>query len=177
MSRVTGDNLDSALRSAWPGVRAYVASLLIGRRDEVDDVMQETALFVWTNREKLGEVENFTGWLFRIAYFKTRSRLRDLSRDRHTMFSEQLLEKLAEEAELQFSDIDESRLLTLAGCIEKAPPDDRAILVWRYVDNRPLTELADRLGRTSASLHQRISRLRKTLRQCMDKNMTPSSTR
>ena len=175
MNRVTPDTLDTALRTVWPGLRAYVTSLLLGRRDEVDDVMQEAALFIWNNREKLAEVENFNAWAFRIAYFKAQAKRRDLARDRHTMFSEQLFEKLAEEAELRFGEDSEKRLSTLADCVAKAPADDRSLLIWRYVDNRPLTELATKLGKSSDSVHQRICRRRKALRACMDKSITPAA--
>ena len=170
MSRVTADNLDEALRTVWPGLKAYVVSLLGAHREHVDDVLQEAALFIWNNREKLAEVENFNGWAFRIAYFKAQSKRRDLARDRHTAFSEALFEKLAEEAEERFGTHAQERLNALGECVKKLPGDERALLVWRYVDNRPLTELAHTLGRSADSLHQRVSRLRRALRACMDKN-------
>lgn len=168
MSCVSGDNLDEALRSVWPGLRAYVLSLLAGRREQVDDVLQETALFIWNNREKLAEIRSFNAWAFRIAYFKAQARRRDLARDRSTVFSEELFEKLAEEAETRFSRGD--RLAALGECVKKMPDDARALLVWRYVDNRPLTELARNMGRSADSIHQRICRLRRALRACMEKS-------
>lgn len=176
MARVTPDNLDEALRAVWPGLRAYVLSLLAGRRDQVDDVLQEAALFIWNNREKLAEIENFNAWAFRIAYFKAQSKRRDLARDRHTVFSEELFEQLAEAGESRFGDASERRLKTLAECVQKASADDRALLVWRYVENRALTELAALTGRSADSVHQRVCRLRKSLRLCMDKHAEPGAS-
>lgn len=174
MTGTSADTLDEALRAVWPGLKAYVVSLLGGRREHADDVLQETALFIWNNREKIAGMENFEGWAFRIAYFKAQSKRRDLARDRHTVFSEALFEKLAEEAETTFRADAESRLNALGACVGKVSADDRSILVWCYVENRSLTELARRLGRSADAVHQKISRIRRALRVCLEKRLAGS---
>ncbi len=145
--------------------------------NRADDVLQETALFIWNNREKLAEVDDFRPWAFRIAYFKAQSKRRDLSRDRHTVFSEAIFERLAAEAEASFSGDNESLLNALGECVRVVSDDDRALLVWRYSDNKSLVDLARLLGRSADSLHQKISRLRRGLRACMEKRLAADTAR
>jgi hypothetical protein len=50
---VTEAMLDEALRAVWPGLRAYGGSMLGPQRHLIDDILQETALFVSEKRAEL----------------------------------------------------------------------------------------------------------------------------
>jgi DNA-directed RNA polymerase specialized sigma24 family protein len=95
---VTEATLDEALRSVWPGLRAYVVSMLGPQRHLIDDILQETALFVWEKRAELPEVKNFDAWVFRAAYFKTLCARRELARGKEAMISDELFERIAHAA-------------------------------------------------------------------------------
>lgn len=171
---VTESTLDAALREVWPGLGAYVGSLLGAHRHLADDVLQETALFVWEKRAELPGVRNFNAWVFRAAYFKTLAVRRDLSRSKELMMDDEIFERLAIAAEESASDTD-ARLDALASCIEATRESDRRLIEWRYRDKRPLTELALLLNQTRDTLHQRVCRLRRALRHCVEHKLAQPS--
>lgn len=164
---VTEATLDVALRAVWPGLNAYVVSMLGAHRHLADDVMQETALFVWEHRSELPTVRNFDAWVFRTAYFKTLSLRRDLARRKEALIGDELFEKIAGAATESAGET-EARLDALRSCVASVPADDRRLLDWRYRENRTLTEIAPLLKQTANALHQRICRVRRSLRNCVE---------
>lgn len=171
---VTEDTLPDALRAAWPGLRAYVFALLGPHRDLADDVLQEASLHVWEHRAELPGVINFNAWLFTIARFKVMGTRRDLARRRETLLGDDALALIDRAAERLLAEGHEARISALEGCLENLGRDDRALLVWRYRDKRPLTELAATMNRPADTLHQRVCRLRRALRLCVESKLTPA---
>ncbi len=169
--------MDAALRAVWPGLRSYVVALLGGRGEHADDVMQETALHLWNNRERLDAPENFTRWAFRVAYFKAKSKRRDLARANATLFGEELFERIADAGEPLFSAECEARLNALRHCVAEAPPAERELLVGHYGEGRPLIALARALGLSPDAMHQRACRLRRALRSCMKRRFDAGDAR
>lgn len=170
---VTEGTLDAALREVWPGLGAYVSSLLGAHRHMADDVLQETALWVWEKRAELPGVRNFNAWVFRAAYFKTLALRRDLLRSKELVLGDEIFERLAIAAE-EPSFVTDARLDALASCIEATRESDRRLIEWRYRDKRPLTELAALLNQTKDTLHQRVCRLRRALRHCVEHKLSPA---
>lgn len=168
--------MDAALRATWPGLRSYVVALLGGRGEHADDVMQETALYLWNHRERLDAPENFPRWAFRVAYFHAKSKRRDLARAHAAVFGEEFFERLAEAAEPLFSAESEARLRALRHCVAEVPEAERTLLVSHYGEGRPLTVLAKSLGLSADAMHQRASRLRRALRTCMKRRIAEPET-
>ena len=163
--------MDVALRAAWPGLRSYVVALLGGRGEHADDVLQEAALYLWNNRERLDAPENFSRWAYRVAYFKAKSKRRDLARANATVFGEEFFERIADAGEPLFSAESEARLNALRRCVAEAPAEERALLVGHYGEGRPLTALAQKFGLSADAIHQRACRLRRALRACMKRRV------
>jgi DNA-directed RNA polymerase specialized sigma24 family protein len=46
--------------------------------------------------------------------------------------------------------------------------DNRQLISWHYSDRLALTEIAQLLGKTANSLSQRVVRLRRSLRNCVE---------
>ncbi|MDR2980766.1 MAG: sigma-70 family RNA polymerase sigma factor [Puniceicoccales bacterium] len=168
---VTEENLSTALQAVWPGLRAYVVSILAQHRDMADDVLQETAIHVWEHKSELPSVQNFNKWIFRIAYFKVLSSRRDLARRAELQLSDEAFDILEKSASDLLSKGYEKRLATLESCMGKLKKDDLHMLVWHYYEKRQLTELATMAGRSVNSIHLRISRLRRALRLCVENNL------
>ena len=169
-SRIDESRLDEALRALRPGLKGYVVALLGGHRAHAEDVLQEVALHVWNNREKLPEIERFDRWVARIAYFKAQSRRRDLARDRHTTFSDALFERIADESAPAIRD-GGARRDALRECLARLAPEDRTTLSRHYAENLPFPEIARLLGLNVAAVHQRFTRLRRNLRACLERRL------
>lgn len=155
-----------------PAVREYIAGLLAGE-DGVDDLAQETGLFLWQKRTDFVPGTNFRAWALRIAWFKVMALRRDRAREGRVFFSDAMMERLAARAEERL-DTSGQRLDSLRHCIARMRPQDRRLLEWKYGRGAALTELAARTGSTAAALHKTISRLRLVLRQCVEKHLPPS---
>lgn len=171
-AEVTEATLDAALREVWPALRAYVSVMLGAHRHRVDDVLQDTAVWVWEHRYDLPKVNNFTGWIFRAAYFKTLSCRRDLARERALVVDDSVFERIAEAAAEVSADTG-ARLQALGECLAALEPEDRELLQSRYRDRRPLVAVAAAMRQSLNAVHQRLWRLRRTLRRCVAYRLMP----
>lgn len=169
------DGSDSAseiaaeIRLFQAGLKEYVAGLL-GGADGVEDLVQETNLFLWQQRGEFVRGSNFRAWAKRVAWFKVMAERRDRLRAGRVVFSESMLEQLSSHAEerMPLSDL---RLEALRRCLAHSRPQDRKILEWKYSRRASLTDLADEHGCAPNALHKMISRLRLVLRHCVEKQL------
>lgn len=157
------------LEALQDSLRAYAGALL-GRASEVEDLIQETNLYLLSNDSKYEPGSNFRAWAFTAVYYRVLAWRRDRQRDRIDLFSEETLEVISQATEA-CSDAG-PRAEALHGCLSRLAPADRELLEWKYVDRRSLTELAQRAGTKANSLHQKISRLRQALRLCIRKSLS-----
>jgi RNA polymerase sigma-70 factor, ECF subfamily len=54
--------------------------LLVGNREEAEEVFQETFIAIWERWDRIGAMEDPVGYLYRSAMNRTRSRFRRMSR-------------------------------------------------------------------------------------------------
>ncbi|MGZ0174590.1 MAG: sigma-70 family RNA polymerase sigma factor [Planctomycetales bacterium] len=149
---------------------AYILALHPDR-SEAQDILQETNVVLW---QKIGEFRpgtNFRAWAFRIAYLQTLAHFKRTKRSHWLGFSTELIETLADEAEPLLTDL-EQRQRALRHCVEKLPAQDRDIVRAHYESEQPLAELSARLGRSVGALKQVLFRVRRTLRACIEIQLT-----
>lgn len=163
--RIPHDELEALQDS----LRAYAGALL-GRASEVEDLIQETNLFLLSNDSKYEPGTNFKAWAFTAVYYRVLAWRRDQQRDRIDLFSEETLELISNATEA--CDDAGPRAEALLGCMALLSPADRELLEWKYVDRRSLSDLAQRAGTKANNLHQKISRLRQALRLCIRKTLS-----
>ncbi len=157
------------IRDLQAGLIEYVGSLL-GGLDGVDDLVQETNLFLWERRGDFRPGSNFRAWAMRVAWFKVMAERRDRARSGQVVFSERIFEMLAAAAEERMPDSDR-RLVALRHCLERTRPQDRRLLDWKYGKGASLTDLAAATGCAATAIHKTISRLRLALRHCVEKRL------
>lgn len=169
------DEDDSALEVAaeirllQAGLKEYIAGLL-GGGDGVEDLVQETNLFLWEQRGEFVRGSNFRAWAMRVAWFKVMAERRDRLRAGRVVFSESMLEQLASRTEERMNQSD-LRLEALRRCLARSRPQDRKILEWKYARRASLTDLAEEHGCAPNAMHKMISRLRLALRHCVEKQL------
>ncbi|MCB1133389.1 MAG: hypothetical protein KDN05_19875, partial [Verrucomicrobiae bacterium] len=120
-------SLDSAEISAQieairPALRGYILSIL-PHPDAVEDVVQETCLFLWERRADFQAGTNFKAWAFKTGYFKALAHRRALQRNKIITFSEDVLHRIAGAAEQQAGHAD-ARLSALSHCLRELGPAD-----------------------------------------------------
>jgi hypothetical protein len=146
---------------------------------DVDDVLQNTNAVLWQKRAQFKEGTNFLAWSFKIARYQVKHQHGRAKRDGLLVFSDQLVDQIAETAP-----VDQSRgrlLSALEGCLAKLTAEQRrrwgyrmlAVLMRRQ-------DFADNLKRIlrvyrEEKLQVRIRRRRKTARWRGDKPVPASS--
>lgn len=151
------------------GLKEYVAGLL-GGLDGVEDLVQETNLFLWTKRADFVAGTNFQAWAMRVAWFKVMAARRDRAREGRVVFGDAMFEQLAARAVERMPESD-TRLRALRRCLERTRPQDRRLLDWKYGRSASLTDLAAATGKAATAVHKTISRLRLALRHCVEKQL------
>lgn len=162
------DACDSEVRALLPALEAYVFSLLLDR-DAMEEVVQETFLFVWERRRDL-RGEDLRAYSFRTAWFKALTHRRTRQRSKIVHFSEEMLQRIAGAAERQPVETD-SRLSALRVCIQKLKPKERELLDLKYVKNLSVSDHARKSQLSVNRLQKTISRIRIALRHCIESSL------
>ncbi|QDU77504.1 RNA polymerase sigma factor [Bremerella volcania] len=97
-----------------------------------------------------------------LSFFKSRGR------KSHIPLSEELIEDLARRAAMQMEQIDE-RAEELRRCVAKLPANQRSILQSRYQNNVSINDIAKRLGRQPQAVAMTLYRIRKSLKECVER--------
>lgn len=152
---------------AQPAVRGY---LLAVTRDpaETDDLFQEVASVLWRKYEDFDRTRSFQAWAMGMARMQLLKRRQSLARSR-LVFSEEAVAKLAmSAAEMESED---ARLSHLLLCLKKLPSDHKVVVDFRFSQNQPLAEIAARLGKSVAAVEMMMVRIRRWLRDCVERSM------
>ena len=132
-----------------------------------EDVFQEIALTLWRQFSRYDPSRPFGAWARGVAAKKLLERC---SGDRRLplVLSPDAILELAEAA-----DRSESRLApgfeALEHCLGKLPEKSRHLLTLRYGQSQPLAAIAAEIRATQAAVYQALSRLRRRLRECMQR--------
>ncbi len=143
---------------------------LLGNRTAGDEVLQETNLVLWKKRGDFEMGTNFKAWAFRIARFQVLAFLKREKRRPEFTFDEEVIEKLAIEAESTF-DKNDDREQALDSCLEKLPDEDRELIRDHYFSGLSMADHAEQAGRTVGALRQVLYRIRNALRLCIGNSL------
>ncbi|MCX7007739.1 MAG: sigma-70 family RNA polymerase sigma factor [Kiritimatiellaeota bacterium] len=80
------------------------------------------------------------------------------------------------EAEGTAAPADTGRVGALRDCLEKIPVDSRRLLELRYFEGRSCTEVAAAVGAGLDAVYQRLSRLHRQLRACVEQRLGGAHT-
>lgn len=150
---------------------------LSGSYDAADDLAQETLLEAWRQLEKLEDPEGYWQWLtaiarnvcFRWGRAQGREALRQ-SLDGQGLQGNQV-DQLADETDLEL-DLERQELITfLDRALALLPPETRAVLVDKYVEDFPQSAIAERLRLTEGAVEARLQRGKVRLRRLLSTDM------
>ena len=142
---------------------------LMSRIADVEEVFQSTCVVLLDKSSQFEAGSDFLAWARRIAEFEVYNyRRRQTSQRRR--FSDVLVEYLADERAAMSAELSE-RAQALRECTEQLPDADQELLRERYATKTTTKQLAERLGRSVGGLHKAIQRIRRTLRQCIERKL------
>ena len=143
---------------------------------DAQDILQETALALWSKADEYRLGEPFMPWAARFAWFQVRKfRMYQARWHRHVVaLSDEAIAALAVDR-AEFEAIAADRVPMLQQCVEKLAADDRLLLSDRYDLRVSIREVAQRRGVEPSHLYKRLRRLRQTLLDCIDRTFKERS--
>ncbi len=145
---------------------------LLPRRDDVEEVLQQTAVALWEKFDEFDPQQEFLPWATRFAYFQVLNFRKELARTR-LVYSEEVMKSLAE-TRAELSEELEERRAALRHCLAKLKTEDRSLLERRYAESLTVKSLAEESGRTVKSLYRRLDRIRELIATCIERDTTPA---
>lgn len=142
-----------------------------------DEVAQEAFIAAYRRLDEFTTGTKFHSWLFTIARYQlmTETTRRRRIADYHSRFAPELIDRELERrtVDLPVEDVVE-KLDALRSCLEHTGGKGRELLSWRYDDGIPLSEMADRTGRSVGAIKKNLFKLRQQLQECIERKISPA---
>jgi RNA polymerase sigma-70 factor, ECF subfamily len=154
-------------------VRSFTA-MWAPSRDEADDIAQEVFLAALRSLHTFDVNKDLKTWLLGIARNLTRNAWRRVSRSQKKGDGAALDEVLEQHALAVFQERSKSaeqRSDALRECMQSLPQNTKAIFTQYFVDEVSSAELAGVLKTTENTVRATISRIRKGLRECIERRL------
>lgn len=165
-------NPDSELMlkiTACQGKIFALAISMLGDHEAASDIQQETNLIIWGKADEAKQVEYFSAWALKIAYFQIKNYRRKQQRSA-LLFDSDVMDLLAEDTTEVVDSMDE-RLKALQGCMQALPEKQRQLLEERYHHGVSVKDMAKRLSRSANNIGVMLFRIRTQLHECISKRI------
>tara|TARA_R110002049_G_scaffold285698_1_gene466648 strand:+ start:8319 stop:8888 length:570 start_codon:yes stop_codon:yes gene_type:complete len=153
-----------------PALRAFARTLL-PHWNLVDEVIQEASVTLWQKFDQLRSEDGFLPWAKVVVRYKCLSVIDSSRRDRH-VFSDGVLELLADEAEAFDAEYQASTMTALRDCLAKFSLPHQELLLAPYLSDGGIKTLALQAGKSPNSLYKLLGRLREKLATCVESHLT-----
>lgn len=148
-------------------IRNYIFSLHPCAQD-LDDLMQQTALTLWREFEKFDSTREFLPWALRISYFEVLRLRKKHSRDR-LVFSEDFIEQIA--SEFAEEPTAGSHRQALDACLAKLDAKSREVLLARYSEDATVSGLAAKHHISAHRLYRLLDNARASVVACVRRQL------
>ncbi|MGH7127883.1 MAG: sigma-70 family RNA polymerase sigma factor [Planctomycetaceae bacterium] len=136
---------------------------------DAEEILQETNLVLWRKFDQFQPGTNFSAWASQVARYEVLKFRERRGRER-LCFSDDLVQRIAEEAPIDLEELD-LRRQALAKCLGKLRKSDRELIQQRYAPGTTGKTLARALGRPANSVYQSLGRIRRTLLECVNRQL------
>lgn len=151
----TTAQLRSVYRAHLPRIYGYLLYRLGGRRSVAEELTQEVFLAYVAAVRRGDQIDDPQGWLITVARNHYVGHLRKAERTPAAWMAP------VETDDLAWSDAERAAMEML----EQLPPPQRAAMALRYIDDLPVAEVAELLGRSLAATESLLARARRTLKE------------
>jgi RNA polymerase sigma-70 factor, ECF subfamily len=150
-------------------IYTYISSLLV-RRDEVDDVFQQTCMVLWKKWDQYSPELDFASWGCGIARNEVRNFLR-VRKGKAVHLSEQVMDKLSDE-HFELDHTSDERRQALLACLGKLPERQRKLIEGCYRGSLPVRAIAESMRLAPSALYMKLHRIRRALLDCITLTMS-----
>ena len=159
------------LTSCQNQLYAYIFSLL-GNAEDVRDVLQETNGVLWRKMQEYDANRPFLPWALGMAFNQVRAARTRLGRDRLVFHDDRTLETLSDQ---WLSDTQTDMEVAMDDCLGRLSSKHRDVVERYYKNDESLTSIGERLRRTANAVGVMLHRIRRTLAECIERNMGRST--
>lgn len=145
----------------------------VGKIQDAEEILQETNCVILKKHPQFEAGTNFFAWTAQIATFEI-LRFRQKHGRSKVRFTDQFLDVIAVEAVAAGENLDERRE-ALELCLQKLRAKDRKLIQTRYQPATSAKAAAESVGRSANSVYQSLGRIRRTLLECISRNLAERS--
>ena len=165
---VPNESFVRSLTGCQQSLFSYILSLL-PNPDDARDVLQNTNVVMWRKASQFREGTNFIAWACQVARLEVLAHRRDTARDRH-VFDDDLVGQLASDAEERAVDPDR-RTQAFEHCFRELTEHQRELIHERYSPGGSVQAMAKERDRSPGAISVAVSRIRKTLKKCIERQL------
>jgi RNA polymerase sigma-70 factor (ECF subfamily) len=144
-----------------------------GDLHEAEDLLQEVSVALWEGFDRYDEARPFHSWALGVARHKILD-WRDRKGRRNRVLSMEILESV-EQAQVDEAALLSERRPLLQKCLESLPAHLRELVELRYGDGLQLDQVASRLKRSVGAVQMTFVRVRRALRDCVERKLGPAA--
>lgn len=148
----------------YSGQVFVLISKIVSDREVAEELTQDVFLKAFNKLSSFNGNSKFSSWLYRIAYNSAISFVRK-KKIVFPSFDEAIINSVPDDAVDALLDKveDEVLLSKLESAIEKLGTEEKAIITLFYIDDKPLTEVAEIMGLSLTNTKVKLHRIRKKL--------------
>lgn len=154
-----------ALLAAHERRLATYVMTLVPHWADAEEILQETKLVMWREFAQFQKGTNFGAWCCTIAYHRVMAHRKKLARQK-LRFNDEFLQAVAAEIDASADRLQERSEL-LADCLAGLQPVHRQMIQLRYSQALEIEQVARQVGRTVGAIYRALSRIRRTLHECV----------
>lgn len=147
--------------------------VFVPQRADARDIVQDAAVALWKHFPEYDPARPFVSWACGFARIEIRRFLRKTAR--RAALTAQAAEALMASENAHGAALEE-RERNLQECLAKLPVDQRRLLDGYYAEEQSVEKLAQSHGRSIEATYKMLQRIRRTLLDCMERQMAEART-
>ncbi len=147
------------------GLIIKISRMYTHSQEDEKDLFQEIVLQLWRSYGSFKGNSKITTWMYRIALNTAITLFRKKSRSIKT----DELQDFHYKKETEEDDSEQAQQISTLYSVIKMLPDTERAIVMMYLDDLPYREIAANLGITEGNARVKMNRLKKTLKELMEK--------
>jgi len=147
---------------------AYVLTLC-PQREAAQEILQETNVVLWRKAAEFREQESFIAWACGVARYEMLAHRRRQARE-SLVFDDALVHDLATDAAQRAAEPTD-RTDALKHCLGKLTRHQRELIEGRYAPGGSVRAMSDARNRGANGLSVLLSRIRRQLKECVERRL------
>lgn len=136
---------------------------------DAEDIFQQTSVTLWKKFPEFDRNRDFHAWACGVA-FRDVQNFRRLAIHRRVKFNDDVIRTLADE-QISSSFRNRYQLELLEECISHLKESDNQIIASVYRDEKAVQEIAERMGKATQTIYNRLNIIRHRLLECINRKM------